>query len=252
MASDAAIPMFNSEGTGMMNPLHWVSSVTSLDCDYGSWSSRDPSIGVLTTCGTTQATVALRISDCDKTVILPPQCNNAVWKLVTKDAYSEVWLDSTANMIWSDLAKNGGDAEDLLYANWCNASGASNTVVDSPYLSADTFISVYFEGSICDLNIHSTCFEADGYNSAYYSNAKGGLSATHGVIWYLPTVSDMQIAAANGIRRIVPNASEECFTSSVNSTLPDMAWSFGGGGSFYPSSYYRFEVARARCVAAAP
>ncbi|WP_041577129.1 hypothetical protein [Bdellovibrio bacteriovorus] len=88
-----------------------------LSCNYAPRPS--------TTCGTSQATIALRIADCaSKNAATASwdgatQCNGGqgLWRLVTRaGANKEVWQDQRTGLVWSSIVSSTG-------STWCMSSG---------------------------------------------------------------------------------------------------------------------------------
>ncbi len=99
------------------------------NCKYGSRPSVD--------CGTSQATIALRIADCQTANPTrnswngATQCNGGqgLWRLVARSgANKEVWQDQRTGLLWSSIVNTA--------INWCRATGNTQ-------LTPLTFINSY-------------------------------------------------------------------------------------------------------------
>lgn len=98
-------------------------------------------------CGTSQATIALRIADCaaanpaTSTWNGATQCNGGegTWNLVSRDgANKEVWQDARTGLIWSSVVAS---------ANWCRASGNTQQAPVSFYRSYNTSATTAITGN---------------------------------------------------------------------------------------------------------
>jgi hypothetical protein len=210
----------------------------------------DRSTWAATTCGTAQATVALRITNC-ATVFganatwdgsIKANAGQSVWKLVTRSGAlssgkgREVWQDQATGLLWSSLVSNG--VVDGL--NWCKASGANNNTNTGLYKETDP-------SGICDNSLYqdnsgataiSACVEASGFTTTDASIddlGKGGLNnaaapSTPKVAWRLPTMYDYMVANHNGIRFVLPDIGPTGngleWTATLNSSDKSQAWTF--------------------------
>lgn len=176
------------------------------------------------TCGTSQATIALRIADCASNGTIGPEATwdggtkgnagQGTWKLVTRTGNitsnrgREVWQDQRTGLLWSSRVGSG--------INWCKASG-SNNITNNPTAEVDpssycTNASYQNTGTGPATKAVSACFE-DGQN--YFTNTDGtidsagkaglGLSSTPSVAWRLPSMNDYYLAEVNGIRFVLPD-----------------------------------------------
>lgn len=174
------------------------------------------------TCGTTQSTIAERISDCASHSIIGPESTwdggtkgnsgQGVWKLVARSGSmsggkgKEVWQDQRTGLLWSSLISSN--------LNWCKSSG-SNFISGNPTAQDDP-------GDFCDNATYqnvgtvpakaiSACFDDGEINYTQTDidiniNGKAGLGSTSvpSVYWRLPTSYDYHIAEVNGIRFVLP------------------------------------------------
>jgi hypothetical protein len=178
--------------------------------DRSAWGS--------VTCGTAEATIASKISDCglvfsEGAIWDGTEKGNASqvqWKLVSRyynsvsSKSSEVWLDTATNLLWSSLVSN--------QINWCKAAGSHN-ISGNQYAENDP-------NDICDNSINqslsgsalSACYEnGSGHFSSsvtsWESGAKAQLSyaSTPTVRWRIPTLYDYELAERHGVRFVLPD-----------------------------------------------
>ncbi len=193
-------------------------------------------------CGTTQTSIASRISDCSSKNGSPATWIGSVnstggqgnWYLVTHmGANKEVWQDARTGLIWSSkLTPAGATAGE----NWCRAVGnaqsndlgnycnnVGGTVYQPVYPTpesdcAEPTGAVASEGwcSVSGYSTQATCLGAPGiwtantenFAAGTYAAAKGGMganSATLKVRWRLPTMNDYKLADVDGLRFVMPD-----------------------------------------------
>ncbi|HLD99438.1 MAG TPA: hypothetical protein VJB59_04225 [Bdellovibrionota bacterium] len=201
-------------------------------------------------CGTTQATIALRIADClaqnPTTATWDGTANGiggeTIWKLVARNgANNEVWQDQGTGLLWSTSLGTIG---------WCHATGSSNaTEVAAAYREVDP--SGYCSGVTYQnqTNPESVCFEAPGFATTYVdAPAKGGLKAasTPAVRWRLPTLNDYFVADTHGIRFVLP-ASTWVWTSTIYSGARGNAYAFNSQTG-QVSYFLRSNSQKIQCV----
>jgi hypothetical protein len=153
-------------------------------------------------CGTSQATLALRIADCQTANPSSSswngstQCNGGqgLWRLVTRSAANkEVWQDQRTGLLWSSIVNTG--------INWCRATGNTEltplTFINSFNNTAGTPITG--NGTIGSLSsgttsanetvtitfTSATAFTVSGANCGGGAITGGGLTVTAGstVTW---------------------------------------------------------------------
>lgn len=200
-----------------------------------------------TTCGTAQATVSARISDCATVFGANATWDGASkghngegqWKLVTRTGSTssgkgrEVWQDQSTGLMWSSVVSTG--------LNWCKASGSSNStesnIVAGNYNEDDP-------NDICDNAFYqvqtaspiSACEDAIGFSTTdtdIDNSGKGGLNRTSSpkVSWRIPTIYDYMVANHDGLRFVMPdalnsNTTGQEWTATIDSTDRLKAWLF--------------------------
>lgn len=252
-----AVPSISKDDDGA-----YTTSVTKVD--RSTWGA--------TTCGTSQATVALRIADCAVNPVIGPEAtwNGAVkgnagqglWKLVTRtgdilayDLGREVWQDQRTGLLWSSRVSSG--------LNWCKASG-SNNITGNPVAQVDPSgycnnATYQTTGTGPTNKAVSACFE-DGEN--YFTSvdpnidnagkAGLGLGSTPSVAWRMPTAHDYFLANANGLKFILPefvSASDEVeWSATVSSSSRMYAYLFYSNDGRLSAMYARSASKAIRCV----
>lgn len=190
----------------------------------------------LKVCGTSATTLAGKITDCDtqngaasRWLGSNGNAGHGNWTLVMASdgantdgtacaTCKEVWRDDRTGLLWSDRLATD--------QNWCKASGANLGTVCSNTTNQPA-------------TPESLCAE-DGTRttSNTYDSAKGSMllaSTASKVRWWLPTRYDWMEAEENGIRFVLPNITENFWTSSADSADLAKAWIFtnavGAGGA---------------------
>lgn len=176
--------------------------------------------------GTAFTSIQARIADCaaKNSALLASWTGQASgtggegdWKLVTKNAAGEVWLDGTTNYLWSDRISDA--------ANWCNASGNNETPVSGTTIDCKTL-----GGQNLCANVLTT-----------------GISDNE-VSWRLPTRNDFLQADLNGARFVLPNVDEVAFwTATVSGANRDEAWMMSMSAGIL-SAQNRSSTHGVRCV----
>jgi hypothetical protein len=192
-------------------------------------------------CGTSQATIAARISDCaiswDGEAL--GKMGEGKWSLVTKASGHEVWKDERTGMLWG--GNMGGN-------NWCQASGN---------IENDGGIDCSPGNGLQPASPVSMCAEeAAGLNSDGFDDPKGGMRKvatpnSPSVSWRLPTRRDYFQAYANGMAYVLPGFLNTSFwTASVGSSNRFNAWFFYayGIGSMLLGNGSRGNYYSVRCV----
>jgi len=138
--------------------------------------------------------------------------------------------------------------------NWCQAAGYSS--------SSSTTSKTYYEcraggaSSLQPATPVSACADASllsGLNGvttyqtpSAENERKGNLSVSE-VKWRLPTIEDWQLAAVNGIRKVLPNMDYEFWSASSGSAYVSDVWYFHGEfGRIWLT--VRYNGAFVRCV----
>ena len=203
-------------------------------------------------CGTTQATIALRIADClaqnptaatwDGTV--NGNAGQSVWKLVARNgADTEVWRDEATGLLWTTPISTT--------VNWCHATGSSNASgVAAAYREADAAGTCNNAANQNQTNPISVCFEETGFATTYVdAPAKGGLKAasTPPVRWRLPTMADYKVAEAHGIRLVFPASAASHWSATVYSGVLSQAWSLTWNTASVAATA-RTALNAARCI----
>lgn len=230
-----------------------------------------------TNCGTTQNTIAARISDCatqnganatwDGTV--KGNAGQAVWKLVTRAAANkEVWQDTRTGLLWSSVVSTS--------SNWCLAAGNGQTTgngyaVNDPsgYCNSSAYQSNYVNNTTA-FNVQSWCAEGgpagvtlvpvlgsgENWSTPTYVSAKGGMGKTASasspsVRWRLPTRYDYQQADNDGIRFVMPEmvttGGNYEWSASVYANARSATWAFYGASGLL-SATSRVNNYSVRCV----
>jgi hypothetical protein len=216
-------------------------------------------------CGTTQASVSARVSDCAAKNGVTATWDGTkrgthcepVWKLVTRQgANKEVWLDTRTELLWSSRVTppSAGD-------NWCRASGNAeagdpsslcNTAAFQPeYPVAESECAepagarpvpgwcsnrrTYPSSEGCTAAGGTWTANNENFASGTYSAAKGGMGARSGnirVLWRLPTRWDYQQADSDGLRTVMPDmrifSNGYEWSASLYSPGRDEAWIYYG------------------------
>ncbi len=187
------------------------------------------------TCGTTQTTVAARITHCAAQNAATSTWDSttkgiqgeSIWKLVTRTAAGkEIWQDQRTGLLWSDIV--GAD-------NWCKAagnaeagdvSGFCNNVAQQP--SYPTALSYCAEAAGI-----SPAIGAEDWTTGVYSETKGYMGkvatvSSPAVRWRLPTRSDWLQADIDGIKAVLPDMDENrnYWTATLYSLWRENAWYF--------------------------
>lgn len=219
----------------------------NLDDEGSDDTNVAPGVRPSVVCGTTQATVALRIANCaalNGAVATWEGAANAnsgqaTWKLVTYNGTHEVWRDERTKLLWTDT---------LGQTNWCRASGSSG---GGPLFEDD--ISNYCDnaGNQNQVTPESWCAENAGFNTpGAYDSMKGGMrlaatATSPAVVWRLPTVWDYNLAEVDGIRFPKPTAVIAFWSASAFSFVRANGWFFygdrgdiGGDDRSTPATYY--------------
>jgi hypothetical protein len=269
-----AIPKFNSTEDGMVNEKHFVSvaQIATLNSSNPDCDGNDPHYIVAGrrvnvpsgNCGTSQATIQARIDNCNS--IHPVEATatacGVTWKLVTKTTYDEVWLDETANRLWSGRIDR--ENTDVGF-NWCKASGVNN--INPPYASRDPDA----WGGYCNIIDYeyeyvgqinppiSVCFEpgvGSGTYAAKTTQGKAGLGSESvpSVSWYLPTIEDFAIGLKHGMRVVLVHTSlsEHYWSSSIRAETPSYAWTLNSGDGTLSYLSRNGTSTVVRCVAIGP
>lgn len=191
-------------------------------------------------CGTSQATIAARISDCaiswDGEAL--GKMGEGKWSLVTKANGHEVWKDERTGMLW------GGN---MGTNNWCQASGN---------IENDGGIDCSPGNGLQPSSPVSMCAEGAGLNSEGFNDPKGGMRKvatpnSPSVSWRLPTRRDYLQAYANGMAYVLPGFLNNPFwTASVVSSYRYRAWDFLAYDDGYMFLYYdnRDDSYSVQCV----
>lgn len=202
-------------------------------------------------CGTTQASVDARVTDCAAANGATATWDGAAkgnagqsqWKLVTYNGTHEVWRDERTGFIWSDR---------LGLANWCLATGSSG---GGPYGQVDP---MGYCDNVAYQPVQSTpeswCTEDTGFNTpSTYDSMKGGMrllatATSPGVVWRLPTKWDLHQAEIDGIRFPLPNMSHFFWSASVVSNDRNLAWHFTGDVGYFLDVGRDSVAMSVRCV----
>lgn len=199
----------------------------------------------MSTCGTSQNTLAARIADClsqNPTVATWNGASNGnsgegLWYLVTRNTPQgvcsatlnscrpvEIWQDAHTGLIWSSLVSGssastgGGQATD----NWCRAAGSDQSTSlgwpasdPSGYCNSGSYQNQTTPTSYCAETATygpalSPALATENWSTGVYDLAKGGMGAISSasqpsVRWRLPTIHDYNIAEADGIRHVMPD-----------------------------------------------
>ena len=259
-----------------------IPDVTKDDDGYDGSSPVIKATRPANTCGTTQATIAARIADCEE---VNGSCTNGAlttkatceadsstwtstatwigankgisgegtWRLVTRAAGGqEVWRDERTGLIWGDSAGSN---------TWCRASGNAQTAAQdgtgegicdpadpNGYGTQDAAPT-----SICaESGSLAPAIGGEDWVTGVYDATKGGMGAvatisSPSVRWRLPTIYDWQMANINGVRFVLPNIAVSFWSASVFSNYRDLAWYFVGNYG-YINFDYRFSSYAVRCV----
>jgi hypothetical protein len=240
-----------------------IPDVTKDDDGYNGSSPVLKATRPANTCGTTQATIAARIADCEE---VNGSCTNGAlttkatceadsstwtstatwigankgisgegtWRLVTRAAGGqEVWRDERTGLIWGDSAGSN---------TWCRASGNAQTLAQDGTGSGICDPADPIGHGAQDIMPTSICAESgslapalggEDWVTGVYDVSKGGMGAvatgsSPSVRWRLPTKYDWHAADNNGIRFVLPNMDNAFWSASVVSYNRDYAWNFGG------------------------
>lgn len=214
------------------------------------------------TCGTTQTSVALRISDCSSLNVAAATwigsekgvSGEATWKLVTRTAGAkEVWRDERTGLVWSDVVAN---------STWCRATG--NRQTDAQDGNGQGICDPAESGNLGgqDASPTSYCSEAAGLSPAsgvenwttgVYDGAKGGMGAVStgtspSVRWRAPTLKDALQAEIDGLSFVLPNAWGAFWTATINSNTHNFAWVNFGYGYVDVGNLLSYPGFGVRCV----
>jgi hypothetical protein len=259
-----------------------IPDITTDDSGYVSAGVTSPQVTLVNrasfvNCGTTQTTIAARLSDCaiqngaNATWEGAVQGNagQGVWKLVTRAAASkEVWQDQRTGLLWSSVVTTAD--------NWCRAAGNGQTTGNG-YAANDpngtcnsmTYQPNYVNNSTA-FSVQSVCVESGPVTlvpsatisetwgaTPTYSQAKGGMGLTAtasspSVRWRLPTKYDYQQADNNGIRFVMPEMAKTGsgyeWSASVVASDRSSAWMFHGAEGVVSDNSRYYGSGTARCV----
>lgn len=224
-----------------------------------------------TTCGTS-GSITARITNCNTTFsglgstavwqgTTRGHAGQGIWKLVTRTSCNgnncvEVWQDVSTGLMWSSLVTTSSGA------NWCQASGNSNSsaVSNLNLVEQDpTGICTDPTYQNTTTNPMSACYENsqftntfNGINSTY--PGKGGLTTALAwnagkVFWRLPTIYDYILANHNGLRFVLPDIanSEKEWTATTYSSSRNKAWTYSIHYGFR-STVLKILPLQVRCI----
>ncbi|MGK5083430.1 hypothetical protein WDW37_08990, partial [Bdellovibrionota bacterium FG-1] len=228
------VPTIATDDDGFVSP-----GITSSQVTLPTHSTGSPPTG---NCGTTQASIAARISDCVTVQGVNATWDGATqgnagqgaWKLVTRAGLNqEVWQDQRTGLLWSSILTNTN--------NWCVAAGNAEAADPSNYCNSTLIQTSYPTAQSWCAEVGPTAMmEAPGsgeiWTSATYHLAKGGMgnASSPSVRWRLPTLYDYEQANVNGIRFVMPDMlAVPGWTDEWSASLYAMdrsyAWTFQGG-----------------------
>jgi hypothetical protein len=198
-------------------------------------------------CGTTQNTIAGRISDCatnngDNATwdgAVKANAGQGQWKLVTRQGVNqEVWQDHRTGLLWSSVLSDSstnwcvaaGNAQyEYSSAPWEMDGGCGNTDFQPDYPTAQSWCAESGPTAM-----QAVTGSGENWSNGTYSAAKGGMGKTStasspSVRWRLPTKYDYQAADINGIRFVMPDMK----ASGGNDEWSASLWSFSAGYAWY-------------------
>ncbi|OFZ51350.1 MAG: hypothetical protein A2428_06835 [Bdellovibrionales bacterium RIFOXYC1_FULL_54_43] len=192
-------------------------------------------------CGTTQATIAEKISDCATQNGANASWNGATkanggqgpWRLVTRGGGYEVWRDERTKLLWSDA---------LAYTSWCRSAGNIENAGG---------IDCAPGGFSQPATPESWCAESAGFvTPATYDSRKGnmGVGTTPSVKWRLPSRADWMQAEVNGLRFVLPSMGTSWWTTTIQAVSRNNAWYFDGTNGFFGNAARNATYNMARCV----
>jgi hypothetical protein len=224
-------------------------------------------------CGTTQNTIATRITDCAATNGVNAMWNGAAqsnsgestWKLVTRSAsMQEVWQDQRTGLLWSSalpgtynwcLASGNGEATDAT----CSNTAYQPSVVTPQSICAESgtvAVPGYCTGASqvtpagCSAAAGTWTSSSENFASFNYSLSKGGMGANSSpqVQWRLPTLSDYNQAEIDGMRYVLPQVLDTTtWAATVRSNVSAQAWSITFN-PFLAGPQNRTQYHSVRCV----
>lgn len=237
-----------------------LSGVNVTLVDRSSWADVE--------CGTSQATIALRIANCAANPTIGSNATwdgttkgnsgQGIWKLVIRKNYGaginkEVWQDTQTGLLWSSLIDNNfdGTAEQL---NWCKGTGSNYSTTITNLKENDSICKSAFYQNTATAPI-SACFESltagDVFDSTYNGDpGKGGLGigSTPAVRWRLPTLNDYMQAEVNGLRLVLNDFTGNEWTATVSSANASNAWFVTTSSLFVKGTAARGFNGYIRCV----
>lgn len=192
-----------------------------------------------------------------------------IWKLVYRKASYKLWLDVSANRIWSASVGGGnwclavGDANGADPGNDCNNSSrqpgypgsAQSFCLESPAVSvsarSETGSFRWGPDSWTRISVPSL---NETWASGIYHDSKGGigLNSSLSVTWMPPSFAELQTAYNNGYKDVVSNGNHyTIWSTAVSGTNDYYAWYFHGssGGPWDGPKRNGSEV---RCIMTPP